>query len=457
MAEKKYLDENGLLYVWSKIKTLLGKKVDKVEGMGLSHNDLTDELKQKILNAGDSSFDGQYTTLTGKPQINSVELKSGNNTLADLGIQAAGDYATNTDLDNKVDKVDGKGLSTNDFTDAEKTKLAGMTAGANANVIESIKVNGVAQTVATDKSVNITVPTKVSELTNDSDFVTTTDLSTDLDNKVDKVDGKGLSTNDFTTAEKNKLTGIETGAQVNKIETISVNGTEQTITDKGVDITIPSGAEYTIAEVTTTEGYSKTYSLKKDGAEIGAKINIPKDLVIESGTIKTVATADTPYTGAVVGDKYLDITLNDSTADHIYIPVNELVDAYTAGNGIGVSASNEISVKVDAAKSNGLVVGADGLGLDVATGSKNGAMSSAMVTKLSGIDTGAEVNKIDSVKVNGVALAITDKGVDITTPTKVSELTNDSGYLTSSSLTGYLKTTDIVAITNAEIDTIFES
>ncbi len=33
-----------------------------------------------------------------------------------------------------------------------------------------------------------------------------------LNNKVDKVSGKGLSANDYTTTEKNKLAGIETGA-----------------------------------------------------------------------------------------------------------------------------------------------------------------------------------------------------------------------------------------------------
>lgn len=42
-----------------------------------------------------------------------------------------------------------------------------------------------------------------------------TDLTTVVGNKVDKVSGKGLSTNDYTTEEKNKLSGIATGAQVN--------------------------------------------------------------------------------------------------------------------------------------------------------------------------------------------------------------------------------------------------
>lgn len=66
--------------------------------------------------------------------------------------------------------------------------------------------------------------------------------------KVDKVDGKGLSTNDYTTAEKNKLAGIATGAQVNTIETIQQNGTSLTITDKTVNIIVPTTASGINAE-----------------------------------------------------------------------------------------------------------------------------------------------------------------------------------------------------------------
>lgn len=44
----KFLDENGLLYLWGKIKTLVGGKVDKVEGKGLSTNDFTSEEKAKL-------------------------------------------------------------------------------------------------------------------------------------------------------------------------------------------------------------------------------------------------------------------------------------------------------------------------------------------------------------------------------------------------------------------------
>lgn len=62
--------------------------------------------------------------------------------------------------------------------------------------------------------------------------------------------GKGLSTNDYTTSEKNKLAGIASGAQVNKIEKILVNGVEQSITDKTVNI-----------EVKTTD--NKVYGIRR--------------------------------------------------------------------------------------------------------------------------------------------------------------------------------------------------
>ena len=58
-------------------------------------------------------------------------------------------------------------------------------------------------------------------------------------------------------------------------------------------------------------------------------------------------------------------------------------------------------------------------------------ISDELITKLQGIAAGAQVNVIESVSVNGVELEITDKGVNVIVPTKVSELANDSGYLTT--------------------------
>lgn len=90
---------------------------------------------------------------------------------------------------NKVDKVAGKELSSNDYTDAEKTKLSGIAANAQVNAIETVKVNGTALTPSS-KAVNI-----------------------DLSGKVDKITGKGLSTNDFTDAYKTK---VDNAASVTK-------------------------------------------------------------------------------------------------------------------------------------------------------------------------------------------------------------------------------------------------
>lgn len=59
-------------------------------------------------------------------------------------------------LDNKVDKVEGKGLSTNDFDDNAQTKLNGIETGAQVNVIESVKVNGQALTPDANKAVDVT-------------------------------------------------------------------------------------------------------------------------------------------------------------------------------------------------------------------------------------------------------------------------------------------------------------
>lgn len=78
-----------------------------------------------------------------------------------------------------VKQISGKGLSTNDYTSTEKNKLSGIASGAQANVIESVKVNGTALSV-TSKAVNVTVPTKTSQLQNDSTYVKKTELPTKL-------------------------------------------------------------------------------------------------------------------------------------------------------------------------------------------------------------------------------------------------------------------------------------
>lgn len=89
----------------------------------------------------------------------------------------------------------GKGLSTNDLTNELKQKYdqaaqqaSSLTsAGAEANVIETIKVNGSVQSPDGSKAVNITVPTKVSQLANDSKFQTDSQVSAAISAKLSAV------------------------------------------------------------------------------------------------------------------------------------------------------------------------------------------------------------------------------------------------------------------------------
>ena len=94
-------------------------------------------------------------------------------------------------LTGKVDKVDGKGLSTNDYTSDEKTKLAGVASGAQVNVLEGIQKNGTNVTI-TNKIANITVPTQVSDLTNDSGYITQSAIQ-ELDSSIAATTNQAIS------------------------------------------------------------------------------------------------------------------------------------------------------------------------------------------------------------------------------------------------------------------------
>ena len=77
------------------------------------------------------------------------------------------------------------------------------------------------------------------------DYYKKSEVDSKLDEKVNKIEGKDLSTNDYTTEEKTKLTGIEDNAEVNKIDIVKINGEAAEIVDKAIDITIPGSKTYT--------------------------------------------------------------------------------------------------------------------------------------------------------------------------------------------------------------------
>ena len=134
---------------------------------------------------------------------------------------------------NKVDKVDGKGLSTEDFTTTLKEKLIALPEGAEANYIKSVSDEF---TVSTEGKLEVkeVAPAKV------------TGLSNALVGKVDKVVGKDLSTNDYTSEEKEKLSGIENGANKNLIEVIKLNNVALNISEKAVNIPLATETAGTV-------------------------------------------------------------------------------------------------------------------------------------------------------------------------------------------------------------------
>lgn len=129
-------------------------------------------------------------------------------------------YATKTDLNSKVDKVEGSRL----LTSAEGEKLANIEAGAQVNKIESVATGELA--ISEDKELSIVAiaQNKV------------TGLDTALAGKVSVETGKGLSSNDYTADEKAKLEGIEANAQANVLDVVKINGTALPIAEKAVDI-----------------------------------------------------------------------------------------------------------------------------------------------------------------------------------------------------------------------------
>ena len=124
-------------------------------------------------------------------------------------------------LSGKVDVVSGKGLSTNDYTSAEKQKLSGIASGAQANVIESVKVNGTALT-PNSKAVDVSVPTKVSQLTNDSGFQNATQVNA-------TITGKGYQTQSQVQSLINSAVGNITSIKYEKVSSLPTTGSNGVI------------------------------------------------------------------------------------------------------------------------------------------------------------------------------------------------------------------------------------
>lgn len=181
-------------------------------------------------------------------------------------------YATKTDLNDKVDKVEGSRL----ITSAEGEKLANIEAGAQVNKIESVAAGELA--ISEDKELSIVAiaQNKV------------TGLDTALAGKVNVEEGKGLSSNDYTADEKAKLEGIEAKAQVNILEVVKVNGSALPITEKAVDIPLATAEVLGVVKGSTAEN---KIAIGEDGTMEVNSLNVSKlaqttgdTLILNGGT-----------------------------------------------------------------------------------------------------------------------------------------------------------------------------
>jgi len=112
--KKRTLDENGVLYLWNKVKTFVTSKLPTK----------TSQL------TNDSGFITSSDIPEGAAASTTVPKMNGTASVGTEMAFARGDHVHPSDT-GKVDKVEGKGLSTNDYTAAEKEKLGGIDDNAN--------------------------------------------------------------------------------------------------------------------------------------------------------------------------------------------------------------------------------------------------------------------------------------------------------------------------------------
>lgn len=170
----------------------------------------------------------------------------------------------------------------------------------NGVVLEGNKTSGDLGLVAKSE-----LPTKTSQLQNDSDFITKTEAAVELYKKVDKVTGKGLSTNDYTDGDKARVGTLDkANADISALKTLT-EGQTKSIKDLGT----------TKADKADVEPYDCTWAFRlSNGAEVTRDQVIELDTVISGGRPLYVINYK-EHTSSVIGmmddssDNYSEIVL----------------------------------------------------------------------------------------------------------------------------------------------------
>ena len=178
---------------------------------------------------------------------------------------AKGLFALGTDLDALSDRVDDI-----------------VAEGGEPNVIETVKVNGTALTPVA-KAVDVTVPTTTSDLANDGD---------------------GQS--NFATEDYVDQNG-------GKIDAIKVNGTAQTITNKAVDIAVPTNVSDLTDDVGIQDASDVAGAISDALANSGDAYQTASDV---DGKIATALTSAMEYKGSVA--TYADLPSSGNKVGDFY-------------------------------------------------------------------------------------------------------------------------------------------
>ena len=366
---------------------------------------------------------GSYNDLSNKPTIPTVDVtKSYVDTQLATKANASNVY-TKSEVDSKVSSVYRVKGSVASYANLPTVDV---TIGDVYNVNDTG-----ANYVATS-----TTPTwdKLSETVDLSGYATTAAMNSALGNKVDKVSGKALSTNDYTTAEKNKLAGIAANANNYSlpVATSSVLGGVKTSTG----ITNSSGTisvTYGTAAGTACQGNDSRLSNSRPASDVSAwaKASTKPTYTWTEITSKPswIGSSKPTYTASEVGALASGGTaVNASKVANSFIfkvagGSTEGTNLYTfngsAAKTINIVAGSNVTLTPTSGQ---LSISAKDTTYSFATTSVNGLMSSAMVTKLNGIATNA--NNYSLPTATGSVLGGVKTG---------SNITNSSGTISLSS------------------------
>jgi hypothetical protein len=212
------------------LQSELDGKVDKVIGFGLSEQNYTQAEKDKLASLESSKFRGLFSTLADL-EVAEPSASAGEYAFVDGGAGnpnqlyvwdngaweiVTGEIATLTPSD--VKSLLLQNADTNNFGDADKSKLESAVtdtelAAALTNYANAVHSHSISQVTGLQAELD----SKAAD-GHGHTIADVTGLQTELDSKVDKVAGKSLSTEDYTSADKSKLASVESGATANSTD-----------------------------------------------------------------------------------------------------------------------------------------------------------------------------------------------------------------------------------------------